>query len=169
MCAASRERKEGTGTCPSGCEPGAVRGRPPTCEYRPISGSFQAVRRLSDRSLSSMDRPNNQRSMVFRCEAARKASETRPRRSRRSAILSRFRDAAIRDAWRGPRIIAGARRKRAVQRGAQRRPARRKIPEASARKAERYDCRVRVCAASCAVSSDFWLFPRFSYLTLVMS
>ena len=61
-----------------------------------------------------MDDWNNEHSMVFRCEAARKANETRPRRSRRHANLSRFRDAAIRDAWRGAGIIAGERRKRAV-------------------------------------------------------
>ena len=101
---------------------------PPTCEYRPISGSFQAVRRLSDRSLSSMDRPNHQRSMVFRCEAARKEYDTR---RVVFGVLQIFQDFATRrsetrggdqgSSWEG----GGSAR---LQRGAQRRPASRRFP-----------------------------------------
>ena len=99
-----------------------------------------------------MDRPNNQHSMVFRCEATWKERDAITRRFRRQANLSRFRDAASRDARRGPRIVMRARRKRAAAARGSAAASEPKIPEASARKAKRaksdWHYPVRVCGVN---------------------
>ena len=84
-----------------------------------------------------MDDWNNEHSMVFRCEATWKERDAITRRFRRHANLSRFRDAASRDARRGPRIVVGRRRKRATAARGSAAASEPKIPEASARKAKR--------------------------------
>ena len=100
-----------------------------------------------------MDRPNNQHSMVFRCEATWKERDAITRRFRRQANLSRFRDAASRDARRGPRIVVGRRRKRAAAARGSAAASEPKIPEASARKAKRAKSEGAVCV--CGVNRLF--------------
>ena len=102
-----------------------------------------------------MDDWNNEHSMVFRCGAAWKESITRRRRSRRSANLSRFRDATIRDAWRGPRIIAGGRRKRAV--------AGRGTAEASEAKILAKHCRALSSKCARGQTGDFLAFRTYNW------
>ena len=80
---------------------------------------------------------NNEHSMVFRCEAARKANETRPRRSR---VMQFFQDLATRRSEThggGSRIIVGSRRACERAAGGTAAASEPKIPEASARKAKR--------------------------------
>ena len=102
-----------------------------------------------------MDRPNNQHSMVFRCEATWKERDAITRRFRRQANLSRFRDAASRDARRGPRIVMRARRKRAAAARGSAAASEPKIPEASARKAKRAKREPRGAISVAAVNRLF--------------
>ena len=96
---------------------------------------------------------NNEHSMVFRCEATWKERDAITRRFRRQANLSRFRDAASRDARRGPRIVVGRRRKRAAAARGSAAASEPKIPEASARKAKRAKREGAVCV--CGVNRLF--------------
>ena len=102
-----------------------------------------------------MDDWNNEHSMVFRCGAARKESMTRRRGSRGVIRLKRFRDAPIRDAWRGPRIIAGGRRKRAV--------AGRGTAEASEAKILAKHCRALSSKCARGQSGDFLAFRTYNW------
>ena len=93
--------------------------------------------------------------MVFRCEATWKERDAITRRFRRHANLSRFRDAASRDARRGPRIVMRARRKRAAAARGSAAASEPKIPEASARKAKRAKREPRGAISVAAVNRLF--------------
>ena len=86
--------------------------------------------------------------MVFRFEATWKERDAITRRFRRQANLSRFRDAASRDARRGPIIVMRARRKRAAAARGSAAASEPKIPEASARKAKRAKSEGAACTTA---------------------
>ena len=93
--------------------------------------------------------------MVFRFEATWKERDAITRRFRRQANLSRFRDAASRDARRGPIIVMRARRKRAAAARGSAAASEPKIPEASARKAKRAKREPRGAISVAAVNRLF--------------